>query len=87
MKVMRSLLLQFEDSMLARMFSGRYEGQLDKDNESNAFFDYSANIMVPLIEHLRLLRDSPPEVSLKPPFLDERCGYLHFDIYPCDLAH
>merc|ERR1719510_986383 len=43
--------------MLASMFSGRYEAQLDRDELGNVFFDYSASIMMPLIEFLRLTRD------------------------------
>lgn len=58
--VKRSLLQQFEDSMLSCMFSGRYEGQLDRDKDGNVFFDYSPSVMIPLIEHLRLHRDAAP---------------------------
>merc|ERR1719510_1421162 len=57
-KVKRSLLLQIEGSMLASMFSGRYEEQLDRDEHGNVFFDYSASVMMPLIEFLRLSRDT-----------------------------
>jgi hypothetical protein len=56
-KVKRSLLLQFEHSMLARMFSGRYEDSLDRDDDGNVFLDYGPSIMMPLIEFLRLHRD------------------------------
>merc|ERR1719414_7414 len=74
-KVKRSLLLQFEGSMLASMFSGRYDDQLDRDEQGNAFFDYSAGLMVPLVEYLRLSRDTPrgEEVPL-PHIEDERRG-------------
>merc|ERR1719188_2931285 len=57
-QVKRSLLLQFEDSMLAAMFSGRYEEQLERDQEGNIFLDYSPGVMMPLIEFLRRRRDA-----------------------------
>jgi len=56
--VKRSLLLQFPGSMLAAMFSGRHEERLERDKDGNVFFDYSPTIMVPLIDYLRLHRDS-----------------------------
>merc|ERR1719245_1825361 len=56
-RVKRSILLQFAGSMLASMFSGRYEDQLDWDEHGNVFLDYSAGIMMPLVEFLRLRRD------------------------------
>lgn len=59
--VKRSLLYQFEDTMLARMFSGRYDEQLDRDKDGNVFFDYSPDIMGPLVDYLRLHRDASPE--------------------------
>eukprot|EP00747_Dinoflagellata_sp_TGD_P184199 gnl/TRDRNA2_/TRDRNA2_39628_c0_seq1.p1 gnl/TRDRNA2_/TRDRNA2_39628_c0~~gnl/TRDRNA2_/TRDRNA2_39628_c0_seq1.p1 ORF type:complete len:351 (+),score=77.01 gnl/TRDRNA2_/TRDRNA2_39628_c0_seq1:64-1116(+) len=58
--VKRSLLLQFEGTMLAQMFSGRWEDQLDRDKDRNVFLDYSAKVAMPLIECLRLHRDMPP---------------------------
>jgi len=60
MMVKRSLLLQFEQSTLATMFSGRYEDQLDRDKDGNVFLDYSPAIMAPLIDYLRLHRDVAP---------------------------
>jgi len=69
--VKRSLLLQCENSMLARMFSGRYEDQLDRDKDGNVFFDYSPKVMMPLIEYLRLRRDAAPEESPSLPVVEE----------------
>lgn len=37
--VKRFLLVQFEGSMLASIFSGLYEEQLDRDQHGNVFFD------------------------------------------------
>eukprot|EP00933_Yihiella_yeosuensis_P040497 TRINITY_DN34824_c0_g1_i1.p1 TRINITY_DN34824_c0_g1~~TRINITY_DN34824_c0_g1_i1.p1 ORF type:complete len:353 (+),score=64.65 TRINITY_DN34824_c0_g1_i1:56-1114(+) len=69
--VKRSLLLQFENSMLARMFSGRYEDRLDRDKDGNVFLDYSPTVMLPLIEFLRLYRDSSPEDYVQQPKIEE----------------
>jgi len=62
--VKRSLLCQFEGSMLATMFSGRYEDNLDYDKDGNVFIDYPASVMVPLIDRLTLCRDVPPATQL-----------------------
>ena len=56
--VKRSLLTQFESSMLGRMFSGRHEMGLDRDSNGNVFFDYAPEIMSTLIDYLRIYRDA-----------------------------
>merc|ERR1719324_2246882 len=50
--------------MLARMFSGRYEDNLDRDKDGNAFVDYSSRVMNNLIRYLRLVRDAVPGTAL-----------------------
>jgi len=62
--VKRSLLCQLEGSMLATMFSGRYEDKLDYDKDGNVFIDYPASVMVPLMDQLTLCRDVPPGTQL-----------------------
>jgi len=62
--VKRSLLCQLEGSMLATMFSGRYEDKLDYDTDGNVFIDYPASVMVPLMDRLTLCRDLPPGKQL-----------------------
>eukprot|EP00929_Paragymnodinium_shiwhaense_P045221 TRINITY_DN2312_c1_g1_i2.p1 TRINITY_DN2312_c1_g1~~TRINITY_DN2312_c1_g1_i2.p1 ORF type:complete len:275 (+),score=32.75 TRINITY_DN2312_c1_g1_i2:261-1085(+) len=69
--VKRSLLLQFEDSFLASMFSGRHEDRLDRDGNGNVFLDYSPNVMMPLVEYLRLRRDASPEETVPLPDIAE----------------
>ena len=56
-KVKRSLLLQFKGSLLAQLFSAPRAALLDRDDQGNIFLDYSASVMMPLIEFLRLNRD------------------------------
>lgn len=67
MTVKRSLLLQIEDSMLARLFSGRWEDNFDRDRDGNVFLDYAPEVMKPLINYLRLLRDTAPDQSVALP--------------------
>jgi len=62
--VKRSLLCQVEGSMLAAMFSGRYEDQLDHDKDDNVFVDYPPAVMMPIMDRLTLCRDWPPEKQL-----------------------
>lgn len=57
-KVKRSLLLQFQGSRLAEMFCGNRDEQIDRDGDGNVFIDYSASIMMPLVELLRTYRET-----------------------------
>jgi len=83
-KVKRSLLCQFEDSMLAGMFSGRHDDRLDRDEQGNVFLDYSPRVMSPLIDFLRLYRDvAPTGGSVMPPVVPAAdhlawCAMLEF---------
>eukprot|EP00438_Fugacium_kawagutii_P015671 Skav217048 [mRNA] locus=scaffold1849:64133:64543:+ [translate_table: standard] len=49
------------DNMFASMCSERWQNQLDADG--NLFVDYSPQVFLPLIEFLRLVRDSEPDMS------------------------
>lgn len=64
--VKRSLLWQFEGTMLERMFSGRHEDTMDRDSQGRVFFDYSPHVMMPLIDFLRLHRDRQPNDQKAP---------------------
>jgi len=52
--VLRSTLTQFEDSMLAAKFSGRWGDPLEKDGDGNIFIDQDPEIFLTLINYLRL---------------------------------
>lgn len=52
--VLRSLLTQFEDSMLAAKFSGRWDDSMEKDRDGNVFVDQDADSFMVLISYLRI---------------------------------
>eukprot|EP00956_Cyclotella_meneghiniana_P034072 scaffold101346_cov68-Cyclotella_meneghiniana.AAC.3 len=52
--VLRSLLTQFEDSMLAAKFSGRWDDSMEKDRDGNVFLDQDPESFMILISYLRL---------------------------------
>ena len=59
-KVSTDLFSVAGDNKFSSLFSGRWENQLDADG--NFFVDYSPQVFLPLIEFLRLYRDSKPEM-------------------------
>ncbi|ESP02538.1 hypothetical protein LOTGIDRAFT_85331, partial [Lottia gigantea] len=56
-----STLLRYPDSMLAAMFSGRY--QVDKDKDDHFFLDSNGNIFGHILEYLRHGTLPPYDVS------------------------
>jgi len=48
------------DNKFASLFSGRWQNQLD--SEGRLFVDYSPKVFLPLVEFLRLVRDSEPDM-------------------------
>ena len=59
-KVSTDLFSVAGDNKFSSLFSGRWENQLDPDGK--LFVDYSPQVFLPLIEFLRLYRDSKPEM-------------------------
>jgi len=59
----RSTLCQVEGSMLAAMFSGRYENNLDHDRDGNVYVGYPPTVMVPLMDWLTACQDMPLETK------------------------
>jgi len=53
--VLRRVLTQFEDSMLASMFSGRWDDSLPKDKDGNFFLDHDPEVFMCLLKYLRML--------------------------------
>jgi len=52
MVIKRSVLCQIEGSMLAAMFSGRYENNLDRDIDGNVYIGYPPSVMIPIMDRL-----------------------------------
>jgi len=61
--VKRSELCQIGWSLLAAMFSGRYENQFEYDKDGNVFVDHPASVMMPLMGWLTASRDWPPDAQ------------------------
>jgi len=59
----RSVLCQIEGSMLAAMFSGRYENHLDHDKDGNVYVGYPPSVMMPLMDWLTACQEVPPEAQ------------------------
>jgi len=57
----RSVLCQIESSMMAAMFSGRYEKNLDHDKDGNVYIGYPPSVMLPLMDWLTAFQDAPPD--------------------------
>jgi len=57
----RSVLCQVEGSMLAAMFSGRYENNFDHDKDGNVYIGYPPSVMIPLMDWLTAFQDAPPD--------------------------
>eukprot|EP00812_Abedinium_dasypus_P004481 NODE_1558_length_1112_cov_334.112583.p1 GENE.NODE_1558_length_1112_cov_334.112583~~NODE_1558_length_1112_cov_334.112583.p1 ORF type:complete len:316 (+),score=73.80 NODE_1558_length_1112_cov_334.112583:83-1030(+) len=67
-KTRRATLCQVEGSMLAAMFSGRWDGSLTYDEQGAVFLDTSPPVFEAVLSHLRTLSldpcAEPPEVAL-----------------------
>jgi len=61
--IKRSVLCQIEGSMLAAMFSGRYENNLDRDIDGNVYIGYPPSVMIPLLDRLTALKDVPADAQ------------------------
>jgi hypothetical protein len=61
--VSRKTLTQVEGSMLASLFSGRWDDNIDKDRDGNFFIDQPADLFLPLIDYFRDKLCETPECS------------------------
>jgi hypothetical protein len=57
--VLRRTLTQFEDSVLAAKFSGRWDDSMEKDRDGNIFIDQNFNNFQKLLDYLRMRMNSP----------------------------
>merc|ERR1719265_526453 len=81
--VTRKTLCSVPDSMLASMFSGRWDEQLSRDNDGHVFVDFSPDIFMPLLDWLRgksIEDSSDPTPGLTIP-CDKRDSFLQMCKY------
>ena len=57
----RSTLCQVEGSLLASMFSGRWEDSLERDQDGAIFFDFNPQYFVVILDYLRAKKIATPE--------------------------
>ena len=57
----RSTLCQVEGSLLASMFSGRWEDGLERDKDGCVFFDFNPQYFVLILDYLRAKKIETPE--------------------------
>ena len=57
----RSTLCQVEGSLLASMFSGRWEDSLERDKDGAIFFDFNPQYFLAILDYLRAKKIATPE--------------------------
>ena len=57
----RSTLCQVEGSLLASMFSGRWEDSLERDKDCAVFFDFNPQYFLVILDYLRAKKIATPE--------------------------
>jgi hypothetical protein len=65
--VQRRLLTSVEGSLLATMFSGRWDDSIAKDKDGNFFLDFPSDLVLPMIDYLRLKSIEPSRRKLLSP--------------------
>ena len=66
--VLRRTLTQYEGSLLASKFSGRWDDSLEKDTDGNFFIDQPERLFLPLLDYLRAKQcETPLSLISKPP--------------------
>ena len=67
MAASRSTLCQVEGSLLASMFSGRWEDRLKKDKHDNVFLDFNPECFKLILNYLRAKKIETPRSKAKTP--------------------
>ena len=58
---LRSTLCQVEDSLLASMFSGRWEDNIKRDKDGAVFFDFNPQHFILILDYLRVKKIETPQ--------------------------
>ena len=58
---LRSTLCQVEDSLLAALFSGRWEDNIKRDQDGAVFFDFNPQYFILILDYLRAKTIATPE--------------------------
>ena len=58
---LRSTLCQVEDSLLATMFSGRWEDNIKRDQDGAVFFDFNPQHFILILDYLRVKKIATPQ--------------------------
>ena len=58
---LRSTLCQVEDSLLATMFSGRWEDNIKRDQDGAVFFDFNPQYFILVLDYLRAKKIATPQ--------------------------
>ena len=58
---LRSTLCQVQDSLLASMFSGRWEDNIKRDKDGAVFFDFNPQHFILILDYLRVKKIKTPE--------------------------
>ena len=67
LSVLRSTMCQLESSLMAAKFSGRWDGNVEKDADGAFFIDHPIELMLPLINYLRDKAIAEPSVAVDLP--------------------
>jgi hypothetical protein len=67
----RSTLCQVEGSLLASMFSGRWEDSLERDQDGAIFFDFNPQYFLVILDYLRAKKIATPENPVPLPKVPE----------------
>jgi len=69
--VTRGTLTQLQGTLLAALFSGRWENQLQKDGKGHIFLDVNPSCFKSIVDYLNERNISPPDAPLDPPFVEK----------------
>ena len=74
--VSRRTLCQFEPSLLAAMFSGRWDDSVEKDSDGRFFIDQPAELFMPLVDFLRAKAiETPGATPVSPPAIGDEVDF------------